>query len=199
LIKNKYILLLLFTVLLVILANIFCGSVQAAGAQASSNYGWRINPFTGNPQHHNGVDIAAPLGSKVVSIASGIIMYTGWINGYGYVVQIKHDNGYCSQYGHLLAYAQRIAPGVRVGQGEHIAYLGSSGQSTGPHLDLRVWKGNSYVNPQELLGLEMAKNTTTGIALEMIRKGKGGAKSTKPSQHKRKPEPEIIGGIGGGD
>jgi murein DD-endopeptidase MepM/ murein hydrolase activator NlpD len=198
-IKNRYILLLLYIAMIVILANIICGNAQAAGAQVSSNYGWRINPFTGIPQHHNGVDIAAPYGSKVLSIASGTVMYTGWINGYGYVVQIKHDNGYCSQYGHLSAYAQGITPGTRVGQGEHIAYLGSSGQSTGPHLDLRVWKGNSYVNPHDLLGIEKTKNTTTDIALEMIRKGKGRAKGSVASKPRRRPEPEIIGGIGGGD
>ncbi len=116
----------------------------------TSKFAWRVNPVTGNPEHHTGVDYAAAYGTPVKSIGYGKVIFTGWRNGYGETVQVRHYDGYVSQYAHLSRFAKKITEGKAVKRGEIIGYVGSSGMSTGPHLDLRVMKSGAYVNPLTL-------------------------------------------------
>jgi murein DD-endopeptidase MepM/ murein hydrolase activator NlpD len=116
----------------------------------TSRFAWRVNPVTGNPEHHTGVDYAAPYGTPVKTIGNGKVIFTGWRNGYGNTIQVRHYNGYLSQYAHLSRYGKGITEGKAVKRGEVIGYVGSSGMSTGPHLDLRVMKSGAYINPLTL-------------------------------------------------
>lgn len=116
----------------------------------TSKFAWRVNPITGNSEHHTGVDYAAPYGTPVKTIGYGKVIFTGWRNGYGNTIQVRHYNGYISQYAHLSRFGKGITEGKAVKRGEVIGYVGSSGMSTGPHLDLRVMKSGVYVNPLSL-------------------------------------------------
>ena len=116
----------------------------------TSKFAWRVNPITGNPEHHTGVDYAASYGTPVKSIGYGKVIFSGWRNGYGETIQIRHHDGYISQYAHLSRFGKGIKEGKAVKRGDVIGYVGSSGMSTGPHLDLRVMKSGAYVNPLTL-------------------------------------------------
>lgn len=96
---------------------------------------------------HHGVDYAAPKGTPVMSIGQGIVVSKGWAGGGGNTIKIKHNSVYTTSYMHLSGYADGIFQGARVQQGQVIGYVGSTGLSTGPHLDFRVYKGGSAVNP----------------------------------------------------
>jgi len=117
----------------------------------SSRFGQRRDPFTGRKRHHSGLDIAAPAGSPVYSIAAGKVSYSGWKGGYGRVVEITHENGLISRYAHLqLALVRK---GQTIDRGKRIARVGSSGRSTGPHLHLEILKNNRAVNPEKYIKL----------------------------------------------
>lgn len=96
---------------------------------------------------HHGVDYAAPSGTPVYAIADGVVTFKGWGGGGGNTLKIKHPRNLTSGYLHLRGYAKGIAPGVRVSQGQLIGYVGSTGSSTGPHLDFRLWKGGTPIDP----------------------------------------------------
>jgi murein DD-endopeptidase MepM/ murein hydrolase activator NlpD len=107
----------------------------------------RFHPILKTYRPHYGVDYAAPTGTPVVSIGDGRVTRAGWNGGMGNYVEIRHNNIYSSCYGHLSKYGRGVRGGVRVKQGQVIGYVGSTGLSTGPHLDFRVKKYGSYVNP----------------------------------------------------
>ena len=97
---------------------------------------------------HHGVDYAAPIGTPVKSIGDGRVVAKGYQpRGGGYYLKVKHNSVYTTTYMHLSRYAKGINKGTRVQQGQVIAYVGSTGLSTGPHLDFRVQKNGSYINP----------------------------------------------------
>lgn len=96
---------------------------------------------------HTGVDYAAPKGTPVHAVADGVVVFKGWGGGGGNTLKIKHANNMQTGYLHLSGYAKGIAKGTRVSQGQLIGYVGSTGASTGPHLDYRVWKGGKPINP----------------------------------------------------
>jgi murein DD-endopeptidase MepM/ murein hydrolase activator NlpD len=125
----------------------------------TSRFAWRVNPITGNPEHHTGVDYAAPYGTPVKTIGYGKVIFTGWRSGYGRTIQVRHYNGYMSQYAHLSRFGKGIKEGKAVKRGDVIGYVGSSGMSTGPHLDLRVMKSGAYVNPLTLNKPHKYKNS----------------------------------------
>lgn len=113
----------------------------------TSNYGWRICPFHGR-EFHNGVDIvltSGTNGSPVYAIADGIVTRASRYGGYGNCIQIAHGGGYSSLYGHLSGYA--CSNGQYVTKGQLIGYIGSTGNSTGPHLHFTVFKDGSITNP----------------------------------------------------
>ncbi|MBA0124813.1 M23 family metallopeptidase [Haloechinothrix sp. YIM 98757] len=89
---------------------------------------------------HNGIDIAAPIGSPIHAAADGTVIEAGPASGFGLWVRIQHDDGHVSVYGHMNSYS--VAPGQRVEAGQQIAEVGNRGQSTGPHLHFEVWQGD---------------------------------------------------------
>jgi murein DD-endopeptidase MepM/ murein hydrolase activator NlpD len=107
----------------------------------------RYHPILKIYRPHHGIDYAAPRGTPVVSIGDGRIARAGWNGGFGKYVEIRHNNVYTTCYGHLSGYGKGVRTGARVRQGQVIGYVGSTGLSTGPHLDFRVKKFGSYVNP----------------------------------------------------
>lgn len=107
----------------------------------------RMHPILRIVRPHHGVDYAAPKGTPVMSIGEGIVVSRGWAGGGGNTVKIKHNSVYSTVYMHLSGYADGIHQGARVRQGQVIGFVGSTGLSTGPHLDFRVYKGGSAVNP----------------------------------------------------
>jgi len=107
----------------------------------------RFHPILKTYRPHHGVDYAAPSGTPIVSIGDGRVVMAGWNSGFGRYVEIRHNGVYTSCYGHLSGYGHGISRGARVTQGQVIGYVGSSGLSTGPHLDFRVKQYGGYVNP----------------------------------------------------
>ena len=107
----------------------------------------RLHPILGTRRAHLGVDYGAPTGTRVIAVARGTVEFAGRSGGSGNMVQLGHTNGYQTYYLHLSRFARGIRPGVRVMQGQTIAYVGSTGLSTGPHLDYRIRKNGTFVNP----------------------------------------------------
>lgn len=107
----------------------------------------RLHPILKIYRPHYGVDYAAPLGTPVKAVASGIITSAGWEGEFGNSITIQHNSIYTSHYGHLLRFAPGVKPGLRVKQGEIIGYVGASGLATGPHLDFRLLEKGTYINP----------------------------------------------------
>lgn len=116
----------------------------------SSGYGMRKDPFNGRQRQHHGIDIAAPKGTPVMSVAQGVVRYSGRKRGYGRIVEIQHPSFVISRYAHLSKVL--VTNGQAVGQGDMIGHVGSSGRSTGPHLHLEILKRQKRINPIELFG-----------------------------------------------
>ena len=111
----------------------------------------RLHPIYKVRRPHLGVDYAAPAGTEIVAIADGVVTEKRWDSkGGGNILKIKHSNNYISGYLHLKGYAKGIAVGKRVSQGEPIGYVGSTGASTGPHLDFRIWKSGQAIDPLKI-------------------------------------------------
>ena len=110
----------------------------------------RRHPVTRKVQPHHGVDYAAPTGTPVMTIGDGVVTSVKYEGAGGNVVRIKHNSVYSTAYLHLSKYAKGLKVGQRVRQGEVIGYVGSTGRSTGPHLDFRVWKNGSPINPLKM-------------------------------------------------
>lgn len=110
----------------------------------------RKHPVTGVVRAHTGVDYAAPAGTPVLALGDGTVVSAGWGGEGGNTVKIQHNSVYTTGYLHLQGFAKGIKAGTRVAQGDVIGYVGSTGTSTGPHLDFRVWKNGSPINPLTL-------------------------------------------------
>lgn len=106
----------------------------------------RFHPVLKRYRPHLGIDYAAPSGTPVSSIGDGVVRFAGRKGGFGNYVIISHPNSYTTHYGHLKGFARGIRAGRRVQQGQVIGYVGSTGLSTGPHLDFRVTHHNSFIN-----------------------------------------------------
>ena len=117
------------------------------GTRISSVFGPRISPIFGTPEMHTGVDIAAPLGTPIHAAADGIISIAWLCGGYGNYVRILHGNGIATGYAHASRFARGIYSGVRVTAGQIIAYVGSTGLSTGPHLHFELLVKGHPVRP----------------------------------------------------
>jgi murein DD-endopeptidase MepM/ murein hydrolase activator NlpD len=107
----------------------------------------RLHPVLKTYRPHHGVDYAAPSGTPVHTIGDGTVIKAGWSGGAGRMVKIRHNSVYTTAYLHLSGFAKGIRQGARVHQGDVIGYVGSSGLSTGSHLDFRVYRNGSPVNP----------------------------------------------------
>lgn len=111
----------------------------------TSPFGWRSNPFGGGPEFHQGLDIAAPMGTTVTAAAAGTVIMAQWYGGYGNYILIDHGGGYSTGYGHLSAIY--VSTGQSVQRGQAIGAVGSTGQSTGPHLHFEVRIAGKPVDP----------------------------------------------------
>lgn len=115
----------------------------------SSSFGERLDPFDGEGAFHTGIDIAAPLASPVRVTADGVVVFAGWMRGYGRVVIVSHGHGLRTLYAHLSGFS--VAAGQRLERGDVLGYVGDSGRSTGPHLHYEVRINRVPVNPYKYL------------------------------------------------
>lgn len=131
----------------------------------TSPFGWRQDPIHGSRTWHAGMDLADSVGSPIIAAADGVVVFAGWRMGYGNLVEIKHQNGFTSRYGHL--YKPLVKESMRVNAGDLIALMGNTGRSTGPHLHFEVRKDGNALNPMPFI-----KDTKEEI-VQMARSGKG--------------------------
>lgn len=113
--------------------------------------GARMHPITKTVTAHYQIDYAAPTGTPVVASARGTVVSAGWEGGWGNMIRMRHDNGYTTHYGHLSGFAKGITTGTQVAQGQVIGYVGSTGWSTGPHLDYGLKLNGAPINPLTLV------------------------------------------------
>jgi len=119
------------------------------GGWISSNFGPRINPFSGNPSKHYGVDIANRYGAPILAASRGVVTFAGKMPDFGYVVDIEHGHGYKTRYGHMGSLAVKI--GDVVEHSHLLGRIGSTGHSTGPHLHYEVRRHGKLINPRSFL------------------------------------------------
>ena len=110
----------------------------------------RRHPVTGKIRPHTAIDYAAPTGTPVMSIGDGTVLSVGWAGGGGNTVKIRHNSSYVTSYMHLSRYARGLKAGQHVHQGQVIGYVGATGTATGPHLDFRVYKDGTAINPLKM-------------------------------------------------
>ena len=120
------------------------------GARLSSAFGMRKHPIDGYNKMHRGTDFAAPMGTPIMASGSGVITRARWCGGGGNCVKIKHNSTYETIYAHMKNFARGIKEGSRVKQGQIIGYVGSTGNSTGPHLHYEVVVNGKKINSQKL-------------------------------------------------
>ena len=107
----------------------------------SSSFGNRFHPILGRWKNHKGTDYAARAGTPVRAIGDAVVIRAGWSGGYGNMLELRHRNGFITRYGHLRAFASGVRAGSRVEIGQTVAYVGTTGLSTGPHLHFEVLVG----------------------------------------------------------
>ena len=112
-----------------------------------SGFGGRRHPILGYVKMHTGVDWATPYGTPIFASGNGMVEKVGPEGGYGKYIRIKHNNGYETAYGHMSAFAKGMEPGKRVRQGQVIGFVGSTGQSTGPHVHYEILVNGRFVDP----------------------------------------------------
>jgi murein DD-endopeptidase MepM/ murein hydrolase activator NlpD len=120
------------------------------GARISSRFGRRFHPVLGYTRMHKGIDFAVPTGTPVMAAGSGVVTHASYTRGFGNLVIVSHSNGYSTAYGHLSRFASGVKKGARVRQGQIVAYSGSTGISTGPHLHYEVRMNGNQVNPTNI-------------------------------------------------
>ncbi len=117
------------------------------GARITSTFGVRKHPVLGYTRAHQGVDFGAGTGTPIVAAGDGVVLEAKRWGGYGNWLRLRHGGGWDTGYGHISRYAAGIRPGVRVRQGQVVAYVGSTGLATGPHLHYETWLNGNRVNP----------------------------------------------------
>ena len=121
--------------------------ISFRGYRISSRFSYgRLHPILKIRRPHLGIDYAAPVGTPVQAVADGTVKFNGWKGGFGNFVEIKHANGYTTMYGHLKSFGKGIKEGAKVKQGQTVGYIGSTGLSTGPHLDFRIKERDKFVD-----------------------------------------------------
>ena len=124
-------------------------SIWPVKGWVTSEFGYRVDPFTGRQELHEGLDIAARLGTPVVAPADGIVIYARYERSFGNTIIIDHGYGFSTLYGHLSEIYVR--PGDRVKRGQVIGAVGNTGRSTGPHLHYEVRKNGVPVDPRDYI------------------------------------------------
>jgi murein DD-endopeptidase MepM/ murein hydrolase activator NlpD len=146
------------------------------GARISSGFGRRRHPILGYGRMHQGIDFAVPSGTPIMAAGDGTVALAGRSGGYGNLLVLNHSNGYSTAYGHLSRFAAGIRPGVRVKQGQAVAFSGNTGLSTGPHLHYEIRINGRQVNPRtvkvaagrKLEGQELQAFTAERTRLETL-------------------------------
>jgi murein DD-endopeptidase MepM/ murein hydrolase activator NlpD len=124
----------------------------------------RLHPIHKVVRPHQGVDYAAPSGTPVSAVADGTVVFCGWNGGYGRLVTIKHDETYTTMYAHLSKFAPGLKKGSAVRQGDLIGNVGATGTATGPHLDFRLKKNNTFIDPVPELAKQQGRRLESGEA-----------------------------------
>ncbi|RAK63608.1 M23 family metallopeptidase [Phenylobacterium kunshanense] len=156
------------------------------GARLTSKFGLRRHPILGYARAHQGVDFGAGHGTPILAAGDGVVVKSQRWRGYGNWLQIRHAGGWDTGYAHISRFAKGIRPGVKVRQGQVVAYVGSTGMSTGPHLHYEVWQRGQRVNPvgakvpqgTVLAGAELARFKAGKARIEGLLAEGGGAPAT---------------------
>ncbi len=164
------------------------------GFRVSSSFGFRRHPIAGYRRMHQGIDFAAGTGTPVVAPADGVVVEARRWGGYGNWLRIRHSNGLESGYGHLSRYASGVRAGQRVRQGQVVAYVGSTGASTGPHLHYEIWRRGQRINPA---GVRTQEGTVlTGSELAAFRAEKARIdRIIAAGGERRVQQPTMAGGL----
>ncbi len=156
------------------------------GAHITSTFGMREHPLLGYTRMHQGIDFGAETGTPVLAAGDGVVVERRVWGGYGNWLKIRHAGGWETGYGHLSAYAQGLRPGMRVTQGQIVAFVGATGLATGPHLHYEVWRGGLRVNPVgaaarqgvALRGAQLTAFRLQRVQIDGMRKAAGPAGTT---------------------
>lgn len=144
----------------------------------------RKHPIFGNNRPHLGVDYGAPMGTPVKAVGEGTVSVRGWVGGYGNQIALRHAAGLESMYSHLSGFARGLQKGNKVRQGQVIGYVGSTGQSTGPHLDFRLKQGGKFVDPTKAINPRSAAvykkfASEFDTRMKLVREYLNGSRSTE--------------------
>lgn len=121
--------------------------ISFRGYRISSHFNpARMHPILKIRRPHLGIDYAAPVGTPVQAVADGTVKFAGWKGGFGNFVEIHHANDYTTMYGHLKSFGKGVKVGAKIKQGATVGYIGSTGLSTGPHLDFRIKEKNKFLD-----------------------------------------------------
>ena len=115
----------------------------------TSGFGMRVDPFTNTLARHEGLDFTAMHGTPILATADGTVTRSGWEDTYGNIVEVTHAEGFMTRYAHISK--RHVTEGQRVKRGQHIADVGSTGRSTGPHLHYEVFRNGHVLNPVQVL------------------------------------------------
>ncbi|MEM1287980.1 MAG: M23 family metallopeptidase [Pseudomonadota bacterium] len=131
-------------------ANKFLIRNPVPNGRFRSGFGMRLHPILRYRRMHNGVDFSAPRGTPIMAAGNGTVTDAKWSSGYGRMLTLRHANGYETRYAHLNGFARGISVGTEVQQGQVVAYVGSTGLSTGPHLHYEVKVNGNFVDPMNI-------------------------------------------------
>lgn len=156
----------------------------------SSNFGLRRHPILGYNRMHPGIDFAAPSGTPVYAAGDGVVVAAGRAGGYGNQVKIRHQGGWVTAYAHLSRFASGVRAGQKVRQGQVVAYVGSTGLSTGPHLHYEVLLKGAKINPK---GAKVPQGTIlAGRELTAFNAQKGHIDTLIAKAESAKPTKELA-------
>jgi len=133
-------------------------------AYNASSFGWRIDPFTGKQAFHPGIDFAAPIGTPIMAAAGGVVIAAEYNSGYGNMLEIDHGNDIVTRYGHTSKLYVKVGDIVR--RGQHVADIGSTGRSTGPHLHFEVLVKGVAQNPSKFLNAGARQVNGPAVAVD---------------------------------
>ncbi len=161
-----------------------------AAAHITSGFGMRMHPLLGYSKMHKGIDFGAPMGTPIFAAGSGIVEEVGFKGAYGRHIRLRHANGVQTVYGHMSRFNKRLYRGARVNQGEVIAYVGSSGRSTGPHLHFETIMSGRQVNP---LSMKMpVGRVLEGAQLAQFKSGQAHIQEEYASLVKKPSSPQLV-------
>ncbi len=162
----------------------------------SSSFSWRrLHPILHEYKAHPAIDYAAPVGTPVRSVGDGTVTFVGVQGAAGRMITVRHLSGYETMYLHLNGYAKGIRSGAKVSQGQVIGYVGSSGRSTGPHLDFRMKQNGKYINPMSVKtppALNISKKAMPEFS-RIAKKYRGILDLEEPLQAEALPAPDAPG------